>query len=147
MMFIDPEENIDSFHINYDRGGGELFGPSVTESFLTNNGLALLVRSHQMMYHGYEIKHNQRLITIFSAPNYCGTCKNKGAVLQLSRKEEEISAKIIQFEAVDKETKAERLKRKGAYKLLYFGNDDDEDDYEDDDEDDDNENNLFFLRM
>lgn len=104
----------EDFDCNYDRGGGVVFGPSATERFLANNGLSLLVRSHQMMYDGYLILHNKRLITVFSAPNYCGTCENQGAVLQLSGNEEQVSARLIQFEAVDMESRAERLRSKRA---------------------------------
>jgi serine/threonine-protein phosphatase 2A catalytic subunit len=32
---------------------------------------------------GYQLSHNERLMTIFSAPNYCYRCGNKGAFLEL----------------------------------------------------------------
>lgn len=31
----------------------------------------LVVRSHEVKDEGYEIEHNGKLITVFSAPNYC----------------------------------------------------------------------------
>ena len=31
---------------------------------------------------GYEIDHNGKCITIFSAPNYCDQMKNKGAFIR-----------------------------------------------------------------
>jgi hypothetical protein len=49
---------------------------------------------------GFEVMHDQRLITVFSAPNYCGDVGNIGAVLHLSSPKnpvEEASLSIRQF--------------------------------------------------
>lgn len=40
------------------------------QNFLKTNNLELLVRSHEVKDDGYEIEHNDQLITVFSAPNY-----------------------------------------------------------------------------
>ena len=53
------------------RGVALGFGPDVSSNFLDENGLELLVRSHEMKDGGYEVEPNGRVITIFSAPNYC----------------------------------------------------------------------------
>ena len=53
------------------RGVSCMFGPDVTKRFLDDNGLKLLVRSHEVKPEGYEIMHDGRCITVFSAPNYC----------------------------------------------------------------------------
>ena len=47
---------------------GLTFGPDVTAKFLDDNGLKMLVRSHEVKDEGYLIEHNGRLVTIFSAP-------------------------------------------------------------------------------
>jgi serine/threonine-protein phosphatase 5 len=47
------------------------FGPDISKKFLDENKLDLLVRSHEMKENGYEVEHDGRVITIFSAPNYC----------------------------------------------------------------------------
>ncbi|KAG8223861.1 hypothetical protein J437_LFUL005424 [Ladona fulva] len=54
------------------RGVGVQFGPDVTEAFLALNGLDYVVRSHEVKAEGYEVAHNGKCITVFSAPNYCG---------------------------------------------------------------------------
>jgi serine/threonine-protein phosphatase 5 len=53
------------------RGVGLSFGPDVTANFLKNNGLELIIRSHEVKDDGFEMEHNDQLITVFSAPNYC----------------------------------------------------------------------------
>ena len=53
------------------RGVGLSFGPDVAHRFLDENGLDILVRSHEMKEEGYEVEADGRVITIFSAPNYC----------------------------------------------------------------------------
>lgn len=80
------------------RGVGLAFGEDVTKRFLQENNLGknffiqingywhcdskfysylrsilldILVRSHEVKDEGYEIEHDGKLITVFSAPNYC----------------------------------------------------------------------------
>jgi len=64
------------------RGVGVAFGPDVTERFLKANNLSLIVRSHEVKDEGYAEEHNGKVITIFSAPNYCDQVGNKGAFIR-----------------------------------------------------------------
>lgn len=66
-------------------GVGQSFGPDVTARFLANNGLELVIRSHEVMDNGYQMFHGGKLITVFSAPNYCDQMGNKGAVVRLDK--------------------------------------------------------------
>lgn len=66
------------------RGVGLQFGPDVTQQFLDDNGLELVVRSHEVKEEGYEVMHNGRLVTVFSAPNYCDSMGNKGAFVRFN---------------------------------------------------------------
>lgn len=61
-----------------------VFGPDVTKAFLDANGLGLLIRSHEVKDEGFEWAHDKRCLTVFSAPQYCDTCDNKGAVIRLN---------------------------------------------------------------
>jgi Ca2+-binding EF-hand superfamily protein/diadenosine tetraphosphatase ApaH/serine/threonine PP2A family protein phosphatase len=63
------------------RGAGVLWGEDVTKQFLKKNSLACLVRSHQCVEAGVDVTHGERVYTVFSASNYCGTSGNLGAVL------------------------------------------------------------------
>eukprot|EP00246_Nothoceros_aenigmaticus_P000688 TRINITY_DN10928_c0_g2_i1.p1 TRINITY_DN10928_c0_g2~~TRINITY_DN10928_c0_g2_i1.p1 ORF type:complete len:483 (+),score=75.78 TRINITY_DN10928_c0_g2_i1:96-1544(+) len=64
------------------RGIGVSFGSDVTEGFLRENNLDLVVRSHEVKEEGYFEDHGGKLITVFSAPNYCDQMGNKGAFIK-----------------------------------------------------------------
>ncbi|KAM3139418.1 hypothetical protein pb186bvf_008443 [Paramecium bursaria] len=81
------------------RGISINFGPDVAHRFLDENKLDLLIRSHEMKDQGYEVEANGRVITIFSAPNYCDQMKNKGAYILL--KGSDMKPKFVQFDAVE----------------------------------------------
>lgn len=64
-----------------DRGISFTFNEKVVKTFLEKHNLDLIVRAHQVVEEGYEFFADRRLVTIFSAPNYCGEFDNKGGVL------------------------------------------------------------------
>lgn len=64
------------------RGVGFAFGPDLTKKYLQDNGLSLLVRSHEVKDEGFELTHDGFCCTIFSAPNYCDQMQNKGAFIR-----------------------------------------------------------------
>ena len=68
-----------------DRGAGVLYGQDVTEKFQKENNLKLLIRSHEVRDEGYSIEHGGKHITDFSAPNYCDSVGNKGAIVKFDR--------------------------------------------------------------
>lgn len=69
------------------RGVGIQFGPDVTKRFLKLNNLDYVIRSHEVKSEGYEVTHDGKCITVFSAPNYCDTMGNKGSYITLSGKD------------------------------------------------------------
>jgi serine/threonine-protein phosphatase 5 len=79
------------------RGVGLSFGEDVTSSFLKKNGMQLVIRSHEMKDDGYEEEHSGKLVTVFSAPNYCDQMGNKGALLRFDHNGE---YEVKQFTAV-----------------------------------------------
>ena len=60
------------------------FGPDVTHRFLQKNNLDYVIRSHEVKSEGYELAHEGKCITVFSAPNYCDTMGNRGAFITMS---------------------------------------------------------------
>jgi serine/threonine-protein phosphatase PP1 catalytic subunit len=51
--------------------------------FLQDHDLDLLVRAHQVVEDGYEFFAGRRLVTLFSAPNYCGEFDNAGGIISV----------------------------------------------------------------
>jgi len=71
-----------------ERGGNIMtFGPDVTDGFLKANDLQFVIRSHEVKDEGFEWQHGDKCLTVFSAPNYCDSCDNKGAVVRLTAPE------------------------------------------------------------
>ena len=68
MLWTDPQPNPGRGPSK--RGVGLQFGPDVTKAFCDANGLDAVIRSHEVRMGGYEVEHNKRLVTVFSAPNY-----------------------------------------------------------------------------
>lgn len=60
-----------------------MFGSDIISSFLRKNELDLICRAHQVVEDGYEFFAKKQLVTIFSAPNYCGEFNNSGAMMRI----------------------------------------------------------------
>ena len=69
---------------NYKRGAGATWGPDFTEKWLDNEGLTELIRSHECVEFGYEMHHNNRVMTLFSASCYYDGESNWGAYARLN---------------------------------------------------------------
>ncbi|KAB8416402.1 hypothetical protein FH972_024921 [Carpinus fangiana] len=80
------------------RGVGMQFGPDITKRFCDANGLDAVIRSHEVRMDGYAAEHNEKCITVFSAPNYCDSTGNKGAYINI---EHDYKLQYNQFEAVE----------------------------------------------
>jgi len=79
------------------RGVGLQFGPDVTKRFCETNKLEAIIRSHEVRMEGYEVEHDGKCITVFSAPHYCDSTGNKGAFIKIGP---EYKLKFTQFDAV-----------------------------------------------
>lgn len=74
------------FVFNKTRGCSWQFGAEALGSFLTKNNLMTCIRAHEVQLEGFKMlkwknKNFPQIITVFSAPNYCDTYNNKGAII------------------------------------------------------------------
>jgi serine/threonine-protein phosphatase 2B catalytic subunit len=82
------DESYNWFSHNDTRQCSFVFGVDAVSTFLQKNHLTAIIRAHEVQYNGYKMhfvnEQTQipRVITIFSAPNYCDVYKNKGACLK-----------------------------------------------------------------
>ncbi|KAF5397803.1 Serine/threonine-protein phosphatase 6 catalytic subunit [Paragonimus heterotremus] len=98
ILWSDPDD-VDQWTFS-PRGAGYLFGPKVTEKFVELNGLKVICRAHQLVHEGYKIMFEGRLITVWSAPNYCYRCGNTAAILDFRGPEQ---YEALLFDAVPDE--------------------------------------------
>ena len=82
LLWSDPDEATEGYGAN-DRGVSVTFGQNVVEEFLKKNDLDLICRAHQVVEEGYEFFAGRKLVTVFSAPNYCGEFDNSGAMMKI----------------------------------------------------------------
>ena len=80
LLWSDPDLNCDGWGPN-DRGVSVVFNENVLKKFLEKNDLDLICRAHQVVEEGYEFFGDRELVTVFSAPNYCGEFDNAGAMM------------------------------------------------------------------
>jgi len=82
LLWSDPDKDIVGWGEN-DRGVSFTFGPDVVAAFLKRHDLDLICRAHQVVEDGYEFFAKRQLVTLFSAPNYCGEFDNAGAMMSV----------------------------------------------------------------
>mgnify|MGYP000845257367 CR=1 FL=1 len=66
-----------------DRGVSFIFSENVVKRLVDKYKIDLIVRGHQVMEDGYQFFADRKLITIFSAPCYCGEFDNNAAMLSV----------------------------------------------------------------
>jgi len=101
LLWADPEKGISGWSES-DRGVSFTFGPDVVSKFLHKHNMDLICRAHQVVEDGYEFFAKRQLVTIFSAPNYCGEFDNSGAIMSIDE------ALLCSFQILEPEMKGPR---------------------------------------
>jgi serine/threonine-protein phosphatase 2B catalytic subunit len=92
LVWSDPVENSTGFlrgrfPFNDKRNCSVTYGKKEVAIFLRKNNLKCIIRAHEVQLEGYKEhfwngKSAPMVITLFSAPNYCGSYNNQGAIMQ-----------------------------------------------------------------
>lgn len=83
LVWSDPDVTRPDFSMS-PRGAGYTFGIDVVKKFLSRNNLSHILRAHQLCQEGYDVIFNERLSTVWSAPNYCYRCGNLASILEVN---------------------------------------------------------------
>jgi serine/threonine-protein phosphatase 2A catalytic subunit len=82
-------------------GAGYIFGQDISEQFCHKNDVKFIARAHQLMMEGYMWHHGKKVVTLFSAPNYCYRCGNQAAIMHVDTKG---ALNFVQYEAAPRES-------------------------------------------
>jgi len=80
LLWSDPADTINEWEDN-ERGVSYVFSKVAINKFLSKFNFDLVCRAHMVVEDGYEFFNDRTLVTVFSAPNYCGEFDNWGAVM------------------------------------------------------------------
>ena len=83
LVWADPKSSNTEWE-DSERGVSFTYNENALDKFMKTNNIDLVCRAHQMVANGYKFFNNNKLVTIFSAPNYCGECANDGAVMKIN---------------------------------------------------------------
>ncbi len=81
LLWSDPEER--EGWGQSPRGAGFVFGGDISRKFNFTNKLSMICRAHQLQQNGFQWSHENNVLTIFSAPNYCYRCGNLAAIMEI----------------------------------------------------------------
>ena len=82
----DSEKGIQPNVIRDSKSYGNIvkFGPDIVENFLNKNNVHMIIRAHECVPDGFERFSAGKLITVFSATDYCKRHKNAGGMLLIT---------------------------------------------------------------
>ncbi|KAK7468879.1 serine/threonine protein phosphatase Pzh1, variant 2 [Stygiomarasmius scandens] len=83
LLWSDPSDTALDWEDN-ERGVSYCFGKGIINEFLVRYDMDLICRAHMVVEDGYEFWNDRTLVTVFSAPNYCGEFDNYGACMSVS---------------------------------------------------------------
>jgi serine/threonine-protein phosphatase PP1 catalytic subunit len=82
LLWADPDKFCKGWQPN-TRGVSFVFGQDVVTQFCDKMGLDMVARAHQVVQDGYEFFAGRRMVTIFSAPHYCGEFDNAAGMMRV----------------------------------------------------------------
>jgi serine/threonine-protein phosphatase PP1 catalytic subunit len=128
LLWSDPSETAVDWEDN-ERGVSYCFGKAIIFEFLQRHDFDLVCRAHMVVEDGYEFFNDRTLVTVFSAPNYCGEFDNFGAVMSVNEellcsfellKPLDASALKLQLQQQNKQRRRPRYMNFILYFILYL---------------------------
>ena len=80
LLWSDPDKNVDGWGGN-ERGVSVTFNENIVNKVVEDLDIDLVCRAHQVVENGYEFFADKKLVTVFSAPNYCNQFDNAGGMM------------------------------------------------------------------
>ena len=80
LLWSDPDKNVDGWGGN-ERGVSVTFNENIVSKVVEDLDIDLICRAHQVVENGYEFFADKKLVTVFSAPNYCNQFDNAGGMM------------------------------------------------------------------
>ena len=96
LLWSDPDSDVETFSIS-ERGMGYVFGEKDVDKFNHLNNLELIARAHQLVQEGYHFLFHEKLVTVWSVPNYCYRAGNVASIMEF---DEHMNRSFKIFEAV-----------------------------------------------
>jgi serine/threonine-protein phosphatase PP1 catalytic subunit len=82
LLLSDPVKDVQGWGEN-DRDFSFTFGQEIVSASNKKHDIDLNCRAHQVVEDGYEFFAKRKLLTLFSAPNYCGEFNNAVAMMSV----------------------------------------------------------------
>ncbi|KAK6035630.1 hypothetical protein COOONC_26866 [Cooperia oncophora] len=87
LMWSDPStDSCTGFQFNATRATSYIFGGDTIANICDMLDISMVVRAHEVVRAGHQFMYDKKLVTLFSAPNYCGTDGNAASVMKVSRR-------------------------------------------------------------
>uniref|UniRef100_A0A0N4Z6R6 Serine/threonine-protein phosphatase n=1 Tax=Parastrongyloides trichosuri TaxID=131310 RepID=A0A0N4Z6R6_PARTI len=102
LLWSDPEENLLEDFASSPRGCGWIFSEGAVTKFNQDNDITLICRSHQLVMEGFKMFFDDKLCTVWSAPNYVYRCGNDASILNVKTSDD---LQVTYFKAVDRESR------------------------------------------
>ena len=81
LLWSDPDNDVEIFSIS-ERGMGYVFGEKDIDKFNHVNNLELIARAHQIVQERYHFLFHDKLVTVWSVPNYCYRAGNVASIME-----------------------------------------------------------------
>jgi len=104
LTWSDPKKQRNKWADN-DRGVSYTFNETAVDDFIKKMNIDLIVRAHQVVDEGHQFFNGQKLVTVFSAPNYCGQVGNQASVMKIKSN---LECSFITLKPVNKKKKKQQ---------------------------------------